>query len=72
MTNDVPFIKVCFDDVNLEKLNEFRKIHDKCFDSCAIGGKYTYSVTQTGLGYFVEIKCNACDTINDITNVENM
>ena len=54
--------------VESNKANEWKKTHKvDCEEQhSAIGGRWTYCFTPTGLGPIVQIKCNIC---NDQLNV---
>lgn len=52
---------------NLEKLKEFREKHKECEFTSTIGGKFSFIFTPTGLGIISQIKCNACQEIEDLT-----
>ena len=47
------------------------KEHEDCSFTSAIGGKFSYIITPTGLGECVSIRCNACEAIKDITDIES-
>lgn len=44
------------------KADEFRKVHKDC------KGLFSYIFTPTGIGFSVEIRCNKCGKILDITD----
>ena len=47
------------------KVEEVRKIHKKC------KGTFSYIFTPTGIGFGVEIRCNECGEVLDITDYSN-
>ena len=57
------------------KFKEWKGKHNggKCkhADVGAIGGKYTWEITPTGLGQIVKVKCNACNKILDLTEEDS-
>ena len=63
-------------DKELASFNEWREQHDKTCPHAkgeglgAIGGRFTYSFTPTGLGVVTEIKC-ACGGEVNVTNVDD-
>lgn len=67
--------KITFTEKEKERIEQFRARHRNCpqyylgkaFFSTT-GGQYTFIITPTGLGNVVRIKCNVCDTIEDITD----
>ena len=54
-----------------KEAKEFMEKHKDCSFTSAIGGKFSYIITPTGLGECVSIRCNSCNTTKDITNVES-
>lgn len=51
---------------------QFYNEHKYCANSMgAIGGQFTFIFTPTGVGTCVEVKCNACQKIKDITDIDN-
>jgi hypothetical protein len=59
------------DSTERERYDEFCKKHSKCGQHSTIGGGVSVIVTGTGLGYTFECRCNRCNEIKDITNIEN-
>ena len=62
--------KLTEDEIKL--LIEFKNNH-KCTNKeikSAIGGKYSYTFTPTGLCIFASVKCNACGSELTLTNME--
>lgn len=53
---------------NLEK---FYENHCNCPFTSAVGGKYTFTITPTGFGPCISIKCNCCDKEVEITDLES-
>ena len=53
-----------------EHIDCYKKHLHKPFYS-SIGGQFTLTVTPTGLGNGVHVKCNACGEDKDITDVSN-
>lgn len=48
-----------------DKAEEFMKKHK----SCRCNGEYfSYIFTPTGIGYSIEIRCNSCNEVLDITD----
>ena len=59
-------------DEEVKEFGKWKKEHDKvCLskDVGAIGGRFTYSFTSTGLGDIIKIKC-ACGEELDLTHSE--
>lgn len=59
-------------------VREFMKKHRNCCIEklnkpifSTTGGQFSFTFTPTGLGNIVSIKCNACDEIEDVTDVAN-
>ena len=53
---------------------EFKRKHKKCHSGInATEGdyKFSYIVTPNSFGQVLEIRCNRCGDIADITNIEN-
>ena len=53
---------------------EFKRKHKKCHSGIRTTEgdyKFSYIVTPNGVGQVLEIKCNICNEITDITNIEN-
>lgn len=50
---------------------EFREKHKDCEFTSTTGGKFSFIITPTGLGPIIEVRCNSCDKIEDITNIDN-
>jgi hypothetical protein len=66
------FISVSKDSIDQKALDKFVKSHKhKGKDTGAIGGKFSYTVTGTGLGQCVSITCNICGKTQDLTNFDN-
>lgn len=60
-------------DEDAEEFRKWRKEHNKTCDSIdvgAIGGRFTWSFTQTGLGCVVKVKC-ACGQETDFSHFED-
>ena len=55
----------------LQEIKEFQEKHKECEFTSTIGGKFSYIFTPTGLGPVIEIRCNACDEIKDVTNIDD-
>lgn len=57
---------------NTERLaaSKFQLKHEFCKSEflSAVGGRFSYIVTPTGLGNVVEIKCNYCNCKENITD----
>ena len=52
----------------------FKRLHKRCHSGInATEGdyKFSYIVTPNGVGQILEIRCNICGDIADITNTEN-
>ena len=54
-----------------KEAKEFMEKHKDCSFTSAIGGKFSYIITPTGLGECVSIRCNSCNITKDITDVES-
>lgn len=52
------------------QFHEFRQEHAHEDFNSTIGGKFSFIITPTGLGPIIEVKCNACGEIKDITDDE--
>ena len=53
---------------------EFKRKHKKCHSGIRTTEgdyKFSYIVTPNSFGQVLEIRCNACGKIADITNIEN-
>lgn len=47
--------------------------HEKCGRTTStIGGMYTYEITPTSIGLFIKIRCNQCNTVLDITDIDSI
>lgn len=55
--------------VELVKIDRFIEKHKNCNFTSTIGGKISYTVTHTGIGPFVDIKCNVCGATECITDI---
>lgn len=52
----------------------FMRKHKRChtgIDATEGNYKFSYIVTPNGFGQVIEIRCNVCGEIADITNIEN-
>ena len=58
-------------DKEVSKLEKFYNDHQDCPFTSAIGGKYTFIITPTGIGQCIVIKCNSCNEEVDITDFES-
>lgn len=56
-------------DSEIKKYESWSKKHSKCYAG-AIGGNKTFSITPTGLGDIVKVKCNICDKEYDLTSYD--
>ena len=65
-------LNIELDSVELAKIDRFIKKHKGCNCTSTIGGKISYIVTHTGIGPFVDIKCNVCGTTECITNISKL
>ena len=61
-----------------QNANDFMKEHKNCCKEklgkpffSSTGGQFSYTITPTGLGLGISIKCNACGEQKDITNSED-
>ena len=69
---------ITFTENEKKELKEFYHKHKNCsmkhlgkpFFSTT-GGQYTFLITPTGLGNVIQVQCNACKEIKDITDVSN-
>ena len=52
-------------------LNKFHIKHNKCKSNLAIGVRFTYLITPSGLGTFVSVRCNICNDIKNINDFED-
>lgn len=50
---------------------EFKLKHCSCKDRYGLSDHYSYILTPTGIGYVLEIKCNRCGEIKNITDYNN-
>lgn len=64
-----------FDNKEEKAYKEFIKKHKNCCEMflgkpffSTTGGQFTFIITPTGLGNIINVKCNACGKIQDITN----
>jgi hypothetical protein len=54
-----------------KEFEKFREKHKDCEFISTTGGKFSFIITPTGLGPVVEVRCNSCDKIEDITDIDN-
>lgn len=54
-----------------EEFKKFQEKHKNCEFTSSIGGKFSFIITPTGLGPVTKVKCNSCDKIEDITNIDD-
>lgn len=60
------------DPIELARLTAFKEKHaESCPAITAIGGKFTYIFTPTGIGTAIVVRCNACGEEKDITDVNS-
>lgn len=52
-------------------VKEFKLKHCSCKNKPGLTGHYSYILTPTGIGYVLEIKCNQCGEIKNITDYDN-
>lgn len=52
-------------------VEEFKLKHCSCKKKPGLTGHYSYILTPTGIGYVLEIKCNRCGEIKNITDYNN-
>lgn len=65
-----------FSPIQRERLLDWKKEQDKIYESSAmyagaIGGRYTYSFTPTGLGLIITVTNNITKDQIDLTNYED-
>lgn len=60
-------MEFCLNENEIVRVKEFRSKHKHGLFS-TIGGAFTYIITPTGLEDIVEIQCNQCGEIKDITD----
>ena len=71
IAENTDFITVRDNEVDHEVLTKFSKKHrHKGKYLGAIGGKFSYTITSTGLGQTIEITCNVCGAHENITNFD--
>lgn len=51
-----------------EAKNFMEKHYSSCYVPTTIGGMFSYIITPTGVGYSIEIRCNICGEIIDVTD----
>lgn len=51
-------------------IKEFKLKHCSCRNRHRSSHQYSYIVTPTGIGYALEIKCNRCGEIKDVTDYD--
>ena len=51
--------------------NQFKLKHCSCKSKHPKSGHYSYILPPTGIGYVLEIKCNHCGEIKNITDYNN-
>ena len=51
-------------------VKEFKLKHCSCKNKPGLAGHYSYILTPTGIGYVLEIKCNRCGEIKNITDYD--
>lgn len=61
-------LKIDLTPTELKTIDAFMKKHKECLSTSTIGGKYSFTVTHTGLGPLVDIKCNICDEVECVTD----
>lgn len=52
----------------------FKRLHKRCYTGIRTTEgdyKFSYIVTPNSFGQVLEIRCNACGDVADITNIEN-
>lgn len=54
-----------------KNIKEFKLKHCSCKKKHGLAGHYSYIFTPTGIGYVLEIKCNRCGEIKNITDYDN-
>lgn len=54
-----------------KNVKEFKLKHCSCKSKHSKPDRYSYILTPTGIGYVLEIKCNCCDEIKNITDYNN-
>lgn len=62
------------DEKETKACEEFRKKHKVCCPDrpfSTLGMQYSYIITPGGLGSEIEIKCNQCGEIEDVTSTED-
>jgi hypothetical protein len=52
-------------------VKEFKLKHCSCKNKSLKSGHYSYILTPTGFGYVLEITCNCCGEIKNITDYNN-
>lgn len=68
-------MNITFTEKEKEEIKKFHSIHKDCCTKhlgksffSTTGGQYSFLITPTGLGDIVEVRCNACGEIEDITD----
>lgn len=71
-------IKFELDEVETARAREFYENHKNCCydvlgkeNFSSIGGGFSFTISPTGLGNCVSIRCNSCYETKEITNVDN-
>lgn len=67
--------KITFTEKEKERIEQFMLQHKNCVQYylgksffSTTGGQYTFIITPTGLGNIVQVRCNICDKIEDVTD----
>lgn len=65
-------LNIRLNSVELAKIDRFIEKHKNCNFTSTIGGKISYIVTHTGIGPFVDIKCDVCGATECITDISKI
>lgn len=59
------------DNIQKREVDTFFKEHHSCYTNSISGGLISYIFTPSGIGTIIQIKCNVCNKIKDLTNFNN-
>lgn len=57
-------------EIDEKQTKEFIEKHKKCKHNL-LAPWFSYIFTPNAIGYHTEIRCNACEEIEDVTNYDN-
>lgn len=60
-----------FNETELKRLSDFHDKHSKCYSKYKKSAKFKITLTATGIGDNVEVKCCSCKKSKDISDYDN-